>query len=280
MASALCGILFSCSPPPSPPPLAWPPPPPSSTVDSLLDNLVLPLPDVSWIKDGLNCSLTGLTCSSVRLDRLATRSVSPGTLRLQANGLTAVCNGAWAYHLVAWPHIPNGAGGLTAVGGAAHLQLELAPSRVEQEPLLCSNCSCEASVKSVVFSGGLQAHLINHFETSLRAHMQALLDERTCGGLNDTISASEAEAFASPEVAHGPRRVVTRRARLLLGALALAAAITAAAGVTACLQSALLSLQRCLRARSARKALAGHALRAAQEPLPRVAEVQAPRLGQ
>ena len=37
-------------------------------------------------------------------------------------------------------------------------------------------CSCEATVESVHFTGGVSAELMNQFAGTLRSHMQQLLD--------------------------------------------------------------------------------------------------------
>ena len=57
--------------------------------------------------------------------------------------------------------------------------------------MLCSNCTCDATFESVRFTGALSAAMANHFEDTLRAHMQRLLDERACAELRLRLSASE-----------------------------------------------------------------------------------------
>ena len=159
-------------------------------LDQLLRGVILPVPDVSWVTGGINCSLSELRCSSVRMQRLGVTDLAPGTL-LTARGLSATCEGRWSYKLTAWPHAPAGSGGVTAIGGAAQLEMALTPTAAVSTPLLCSNCTCDATVESVRFTGGLSAAMANHFEDTLRTHMRRLLDERACAEFRRRLSASE-----------------------------------------------------------------------------------------
>jgi hypothetical protein len=111
-------------------------------LDQLLRGVILPVPDVSWVAGGINCSLrlSELTCSSVRMQRLGVTDLAPGTL-LTARGLSATCEGRWSYELAAWPHAPAGDGGVTAIGGAARLEMALTPTAAVNTPLLCSHCT-------------------------------------------------------------------------------------------------------------------------------------------
>ena len=227
-------------------------------LDHLLRGVILPVPDLSWVTDGINCSLSELRCSSVRLHGLGVTDLAPGTL-LMAHGLSATCDGRWSYNLAAWPHdvinVPAGSGGVTAIGGAARLELALTPTAAVSMPLLCSNCTCDATVESVQFTGGLSAALVNHFEDTLRTHMQRLLDERACAELSKRFSTSETAAFASPHKLLGTSRMSTRgvaRSRLLLGVLALALVLSAAAAAAACTQAGLDSLRLWRRQHAAR----------------------------
>jgi hypothetical protein len=224
-------------------------------LDQLLRGVILPVPDLSWVTGGINCSLSELRCSSVRLHGLGVTDLAPGTL-LMAHGLSATCDGRWSYNLAAWPHEPAGSGGVTAIGGATRLELALTPTaELALTPLLCSNCTCDATVESVHFTGGLSAALVNHFEDTLRTHMQRLLDERTCAELSTRFSTSETAAFASPHKLLSTSHMSTRgvaRSRLLLGALALALALSAAAATAACTQAGLDSLRLWRRQRVAR----------------------------
>ena len=109
-------------------------------LDQLLRGVILPVPDVSWVTGGINCSLSELRCSSVRMQRLGMTDLAPGTL-LMARGLSATCEGRWSYNLAAWPHAPAGSGGVTAIGGAARLEMALTPTAAVSTPLLCSHCT-------------------------------------------------------------------------------------------------------------------------------------------
>ena len=242
-------------------------------LDQLLRGIVLPVPDLSWVTDGINCSLSELSCSSVRLHGLGVTDLAPGTL-LMAHGLSATCDGRWSYNLAAWPHVPAGSGAVTAIGGATRLELALTPTPAVSTPLLCSNCTCDARVESVQFTGGLSAALVNHFEDTLRTHMQSLLDEHACAELSTRFSTSETAAFASPHKLLGTSRMSTRgvaRSRLLLGVLALALALSAAAAAAACTQAGLDSLRQWRRQRAARTlpAAASEPLLPNSAPLPR-----------
>jgi hypothetical protein len=189
--------------------------PPFSTINNILSEITLLLPEATVSSNGLDITITNLICYNVNIqDVQVSKTASSALQRLDdgitidtnivtvnAIGLTISCNFQWEYE---WSilSIVNGAGGGMAVldpSSGASVSLDIASSYADSDgssssggahPRDVSVNSCDANVQidDLKLDGdglGAIASIINLFETLVIGMIEEEVNDAICSQVNE-----------------------------------------------------------------------------------------------
>lgn len=138
------------------------------------------LPDMSFSKDSIDATVSGLTCSSLAIP---THSLTLGTssLSLSMGGISASCHASWSYKESHWPHIPHGSGTVDAGVSQSTITVSVTPTEANGKPQVApAGCSANVKVSSLEFHGGLSGDILNLFKGYIEKEISSSLNSQLC----------------------------------------------------------------------------------------------------
>lgn len=163
-----------------------------STLNSIFNEITLVLPESSISSNGLDLTITELTCSDLNVQdiQVGHTSLSDTTTRLAVNviGLEVTCNFRWSYK---WT-IFNGSGSGKALldpASWASVNLDFISQDYNEYPpkdVNINDCSSAVEIGDLQFDGdglGFIASIINAFERLMRDRIEGEIDTTVCSEL-------------------------------------------------------------------------------------------------
>eukprot|EP00804_Cyclotella_cryptica_P009079 CCRYP_003170-RA/>CCRYP_003170-RA protein AED:0.03 eAED:0.03 QI:382/1/1/1/1/1/2/159/333 len=167
---------------------------PFSTINNILSEVTLVLPDSTASSNGLDIYITGLVCYELNVDDVqvtqSSLSNSSDRLYIRAVGVTITCHFLWEYE---WTVLSvfNGRGSGEVVldpSSSASLSLDITSGSVFPRDVRMNDCNVEVLVGDVELDGdglGVTASTINVFETLVRTVVRKEVNTAVCSQVEE-----------------------------------------------------------------------------------------------
>lgn len=164
-----------------------------STINNIISEITLVLPDAEVSSSGMDITMTDLVCYEANIqDAVVTRtSLSDAVDRLDMDviGLTITCNFRWYYE---WSilSVINGSGSGKAVldpSSEASISLDIATGRPPRD-VSVHDCISDVQIDDLILDGdglGAIASVINLFKNLVMGKIEEEVNEAVCSAVNE-----------------------------------------------------------------------------------------------
>jgi hypothetical protein len=167
--------------------------PPFSTLNNILSEITLVLPEADVSSNGLDVTITDLICYDVNIQdvQVSRSSINSDIDRvaINASGLTITCNFRWQYQ---WSilSIINGSGGGKAIldpSSGASITLDIVSGRPPRD-VSVDSCNAYVQIYDLTLDGdglGAIASVINLFEKLVIGVIEEEVNSAICSQINE-----------------------------------------------------------------------------------------------
>lgn len=164
-----------------------------STINNIISEITLVLPDSEVSSTGMDITITDLVCYEANIqDAVVTRTSLSGAvdrLDMDVIGLTITCNFRWYYE---WSilSVVNGSGSGKAVldpSSDASISLDIATGRPPRD-VSVNDCSADVQIDDLILDGnglGAIASVINLFKNLVMVKIEEEVNEAVCSAVNE-----------------------------------------------------------------------------------------------